>query len=369
MSFSFNKYMKTTVHKIIKSVKKQVHRWPIILGLILIIVIGGWFWQSSQAKKTEVRTAKVVRQDLTETISASGEVTADKKAELRFSTPSKIVWTGVVEGDLVRAGQGLASVDKRQVEKNLKKKLLAYMNERWDFEQTHDDYNIDGRQLDQVILSDREKRILEKSQFDLDSSVLDVEITSLAVEESTIVSPISGTVTAISNLNPGEQLTAAQLAGSFIRVVDLDSLIFEAMVDEVDFRKISIGQSVMLTLDAFPDEEFSGQVVFIGREGQKTVTGGVVLPVKIAITTGREKLVTGLSGDAEFVINQKESVLAVPREFVKTEADTHFVMVRQDNGNVIKVPVTMGLATLSAVEVTGDIREGQEIVLQNHEKK
>ncbi len=357
------------VHKTIRFIKHQVFQRPLLIGLILVMAIGSWFWYTSQKPKSEVRTAKVIRQNLTETISASGEVTADKQVELRFSAPAKIVWMGVKEGDTVRAGQALASLDKRQVENNIKKKLLAYMNERWDFEQVHDDYNIDGRQLTDVTLSDKEKRILEKAQFDLNSAVLDVEIANLAIEESTVISPISGTVTTLSDLNAGEQLTAAQLSTSFIRVVDFKTLVFEAMIDEVDFRKITVGQKVNISLDAFSDEKFSGSVIYVGREGKKTITGGVVIPVKIALTSGMDKLVTGLTGDAEFVIAQKENVLVVPREFVKNDGATSYVMVRQSDDKIIRIPVTTGLTTIATEEINGDIQEGQEVVLQNYEKK
>ena len=357
------------VHKTVNIIKHQLFQRPLLIGLILMIAVGGWFWYNSQKPKSEVRTAKVIRQNLTETISASGEVIADKQVELRFSAPAKIVWVGVKEGDPVKVGQALASLDKRQVEDNVKKKLLAYMNERWDFEQLHDDYNIDGKQLTEVTLSDKEKRILEKAQFDLNSTVLDVEIANLAIEESTITSPINGTVTIVSGLNAGEQLTAAQLSTSFIRVVDFKSLVFEAMIDEVDFSKIKIGQKVSITFDAFLDKKFSGSVIYVGREGKKTITGGVVVPVKIALTSGIDKLVTGLSGDAEFVIGQKENVLVVPREFIKNDGTTSYVMVRQNDGKIIKTPVTTGLATITTEEISGDIHEGQEVILQNYGEK
>lgn len=369
MLFLFQKHMgKSLLYRSLRAIKRRAFSHPFI-ALIVIAVVGGWFWYSSQKPKSDVRTAKVVRQNLTETISASGEVTADKQVELRFSTPAKIVWVDVVEGDSVVAGQVLASLDRRQLEDNVKKKLLTYMNKRWDFEQMHDDHNIDGNQLSAITLSDKEKRILEKVQFDLNSTVLDVEIANVAMEDSTIVSPISGTVTTVSGLNPGEQLTAAQLSTSLIRVVDFKSLVFEATVDEVDFRKIMIGQKVNIVLDAFADETFSGSVIYVGREGKKTVTGGVIVPVKVALTSGKDKLVTGLSGDAEFVIAQKENVLVVPREFIKNDGATSYVMVRQSDGKIIKTPITTGLTTIATEEISGEIQEGQEVIVQNYGKK
>lgn len=360
---------KSLLRRSLSSVKRRIIKHPILAMLVVLLVVGGVFWYFKINQKSDLRTATVTRQNIAETITASGEISADKKAELRFSTPSKVVWVGVKEGDIVKAGQALASLDKRLVEKNLKKKLLSYMNQRWSFEQTQEDYDINGRQLNDALLSDKEKRIVEKTQFDLDNSVLDVEISNLALEESTIISPITGTVSKLANINRGEQLTAAQLSTSFIRIVDLDTLIFEATVDEVDFRKISIGQTVSIALDAFPDETFTGQVAFIGREGQKTLTGGVVLPVKIALDKGKEKLVTGLSGDAEFLLNQKENVLTLPREFVKTENGSQFVTIREDNGTLTRIPLTVGLTTISSIEVSGNIKEGQEVVLVKNDKK
>lgn len=360
---------KSLIRRSLSGIKRRFTKHPFLALLMIILITGGIFWYAKLNQKPDLRSATVTRQNITETITASGEVSADKKAELRFSTPSKVVWVGVKEGDKVKAGQALASLDKRLVEKNLKKKLLSYMNERWDFEQTQEDYNIDGRSLNDALLSDKEKRILEKTQFDLDNSVLDVEISNLAMEESTITSPISGTVSKLSNINRGEQLTAAQLSTSFIRVVDLDTMIFEATVDEVDFRKISIGQTVSVALDAFPNEIFTGTVTFIGREGQKTLTGGVILPVKIALNAGKEKLVTGLSGDAEFLLDQKENVLTLPREFVRNENGSQFITIRQTNGDLTKISVTVGLTTISSVEVSGEINEGQEVVLVKNDKK
>lgn len=332
--------------------------------LILITVIAGlgFFFITSKGDQKELRTATVKRQDITESVNASGELQAKQYAELRFNTPSKVVWLGVEKGDQVKKWQSVASLDKRTLEKNLRKKLLDYQTTRWDFEQTQDNYDVNGRQLEEVLLTDAEKRILDKSQFGLDKSVLDVEIADLAAKDAVLISPIEGTIVSTGGLVAGENLTATSLATKFIKVADLSTLQFIAQVDEVDYGKIHLDQKVNVTLDAFPDEIFEGKVTYINKEGVKNLSGGVTIPIEITLTASDDRLVLGLSGEADFVIEQKEAALSVPREFVQTKDGKTYVYVMENNSPVMR-EVTTGLETISQTEITSGIDENQEIIL------
>jgi HlyD family secretion protein len=332
--------------------------------LLLVVVIAGLgiFYVTSRSNQEDLRTATVKRQDITESVNASGELQAKKYAELRFNTPSKLVWLGVEKGDQIKKWQSVASLDKRTLEKNLRKKLLDYQTTRWDFEQTQDNYDIDGRQLSEVILTDEEKRILEKTQFGLDKSVIDVEIADLAAKDAVLISPIAGTVISTGGLVAGENLTATNLATKFIKVADLSTLQFIALVDEVDYGKIHTGQKVNIMLDAFPDESFEGTVSFINKEGVKNISGGVTIPIEITLDTTDDRLVVGLSGEADFIIQQKSNTLTVPREFIQTKEGKTYVYVIESNQPVMKEVVT-GLSTISQTEIISGIEENQELVL------
>lgn len=332
--------------------------------LILIVTIAGLgiFAVVSGNKQEDLRTTIVKRQDITESVNASGELQAKEYAELRFNTPSKVVWLGVDKGDQVKKWQSVASLDKRTLEKNLRKKLLDYQTTRWDFEQTQDNHDINGRQLTEVILTDEEKRILEKSQFGLDKSVLDVEIADIAARDAVLISPIAGTVISTGGLVAGENLTATNLATKFIKVADLSTLQFVALVDEVDYGKIHPGQKVNIILDAFPDETFEGTVTFINKEGVKNISGGVTIPIEITLVTKDDRLVVGLSGEADFVIEQKKNTLSVPREFIQTKEGKTYVYILDNNKPVMREVIT-GLSTISQTEIISGIEENQELVL------
>ncbi len=331
--------------------------------ILVVVVIGlGMFAIASRNNQEDWHTTTVKRQDITESVNASGELQAKQYAELRFNTPSKVVWLGVEKGDQVKKWQSVASLDKRTLEKNLRKKLLDYQTTRWDFEQTQDNYDINGRQLTEVVLTEEEKRILEKSQFGLDKSVLDVEIADLAARDAVLISPIEGTVISTGGLVAGENLTATNLGTKFIKIADLSTLQFVALVDEVDYGKIHPGQKVNIILDAFPDETFEGTVSFINKEGVKNISGGVTIPIEVTLATPDDRLVVGLSGEADFVIEQKENALSVPREFILTKEGKTYVYILENNKPVMK-EVTTGLSTISQTEIISGVGENQELVL------
>ena len=117
--------------------------YKLILLVAIFSFIGVYFFQtkvSSSGKK--VVSESVKRGILEEKLTISGTVEAEEKVVLKFQTSGRLSWVGVKTGDYVKKFQGIASLDLRDVEKNLKKKLLAFMNERWDFEQIYHLYPV-----------------------------------------------------------------------------------------------------------------------------------------------------------------------------------------------------------------------------------
>ena len=328
-------------------------KWYII-AIILVALV--FFYFTAKNNKKEWRTVEVKRQDLVESVNGSGELEAQNSAELRFNIPSKVVWLKVKKGDQVNRWQAVASLDKKTLEKNLQRYLLDFSKERADFDE---DLKVTYRDK---VLTDTISRILAKNQYDLDKAVLDVEIADLAAKESVLVSPIAGTVISTGGLVAGENLTAANLATKYIKVSDLSTLRFKAQVDEVDYGKIRLGQPVNIVLDAFPSETFTGSVSFINQEGVKTLSGGVTIPIEISLDQPDERLVIGLSGEADFIIEQKQNVLAIPREFIKSRNGQTYVYVLKKNKPVLK-EITAGLSTISLTEITAGLEENQTVVL------
>lgn len=218
------------------------------------VLISGQFQNRDQTPL--VKSAQSEEKE-SEPLVLPGKIKAEKKVDLKFQTSGKLVWVGVKIGDRVKKGQAIAALDKRELEKQLKKELNDYLNERWDFEQTQDDYQ---EIKDRHLLTDAIKKILEKAQFDLNNAVLDVEIAQLALEYATITSPIDGIVTKIDQPVAGVNITPAT---AVFTIADPNSLYFEAEADEEEVVQIKEGMRGKIVLDAYPDQEIDSQITLI----------------------------------------------------------------------------------------------------------
>jgi len=278
---------------------RKPSRIVLIILAIILIFLGLRFFGPLKPEKPAPPEVSVVQPEIN-TVSASGKVEAKDVANLTFQTSGQLAWVGIKEGETVKKWQTIASLDKRELEKDLKKKLLAYMNERWDFEQSQDDYNVEGRQLEKVILSDAEKRILEKAQFDLDSAVLDVEIKDLTNKLATLVSPIEGILAHIDTPIAGVNITPAT---ANFTIIDPASVYFKTSVDEADISKVQVGQEAKVTLDSYPDEVFGGKVQRIDFVASPTAGGGTAFGVVISLPENTNfKFKVGMNGDAEISV-------------------------------------------------------------------
>jgi len=278
----------------------------IIFTILIIFAIGagaGLTLRKIQAKKAEKvkkteEAAALQTQQENENLVLSGKVKAETQTTLKFQTSGKLIWVGVKEGEFVKKYQALASLDKRELEKKFQKEMNDYMNERWDFEQTQDDYKTTK---EKYLVTDAVKRILEKAQFDLNTIVLDAEIAKLAMEFSTLVTPIEGLVTHIDEPIPGVNITPATAT---FTVVDPQTVYFEAEADEEEVINLAKGAKAVLRLDAYSDKEFASEIIdisFAPIAGKTTTTYAVkfTLPANDNLQFKLE-----MNGEAEIVSSE-----------------------------------------------------------------
>lgn len=325
---------------------------------------GGVVYQKQQAQvsvtKSAIKTAVVRRTTFDKTITSSGKTKAKKAVDLKFQTSGKLTWVGVKEGDFVSAYQSIASLDSREVRKNLEKALRDYSSERNDFEETWR-VTYKGTSNPDSALTDTVKRILQKNQWDLEKAVLDVELKHLSFEYATLVTPISGIVTQVDTPVAGVNITPAT---AVFQVVDPDSLVFEASVDEVDVGVVALGSEATVMLDAYPNTPFSGSISSIAYAAKASSGGATVFPVEIAIAASSSStLRIGLNGDVSIRTSTIPDALVVPSEAIRDDGDKSFLYKKLDNGYT-KVYVEVGDRSDSGVVIRSGVDEGDEIVVK-----
>lgn len=328
--------------------------WFLFLLVILLIFSGYFYWQRQQKTRKGVETYQITRKDLQQTVTASGKITAENQVTLRFQATGFLNWVGVKKGDPVKQWQAIASINQKELEKSLKKELLDYMNERWDLEQTRANYqdkSYDAATLETI------RRTKDKAQFDLDSTVLDVEIADIAKKFAVLVTPIAGIVTEATDEQPGVNIS---LLNTKYVIVDPDSLRFTAEVEELDINLIQKGLPATLDLDAFPDKPLSTQVDTIDFTATETVSGSTAYNVYLPLPVGNDYRLD-MNGNVSIIVDQKNNVLAIPIQAVIVTQDKKEVTVLKDKKKE-KREIKTGLETEDYYEVTEGLNEGEIIV-------
>ncbi len=345
------------INRIITFIKTR-YKLLLILGLILA---GGWFFYQRRIKPEEkkLKVEKPQYRSLTKTLEVSGLVDAKRKARLRFIAGGKIIYLGAQEGEAVDQWQTIATIDQRDLRKRLEQNLNNYMKERWDWEQQLDD--IDHRWIDQ-----EEQRQVDKNQWNLENSVIDVELQNIAISNTVMSSPIEGILVQSPTNVAGVQV----LGSDYFEVVDPNSLIFKAEVDEEDIAKLEKEQTAEIQLDAYPDEKFSSQINYIAYSSSQGTSGTVFyieFPIQTDLTNPLNQYRLGMNGDAEIKLATAENVLTIPFIATKQRDGKTYVDVRTDTNEIEEKQITPGLETEDWVEVKSGLSEESLVVIPQSE--
>lgn len=333
-------------------ISKNKRRVVVLIVIVLFILIG--INLVTDNGNNEMVTQEVVRQDLASTISASGAIEGKNQATLHFNAPGKLAWVGVSQGDEVKKWQSLAQLDTVQLNANLQIARSNLRAAEATLDRIYD--NVKGHDSDESFTQKETRTAAEVAKDNAYNAVLAAQN---ALTNATLIAPFAGTIVSISdNFTPGANVSLTDT----IIVADVSEFKFTAQVDEVDFGKIKLGQKAEISLDAFPDETFEGTVSYIGKAGVKTVAGGVTIPVEIQFDAKGQSMAVGLSGDVEFILDQKEDALTVPVNYIEQKDGTSVVYVLE-GGSKVEREVATGLTTLTEVEILKGLEEGQTIIL------
>jgi cobalt-zinc-cadmium efflux system membrane fusion protein len=158
----------------------------------------------------------------------------------------------------------------------------------------------------------------------------------------------------------GQPVGAQQVLG---QIVDLSQLWFLGRVFEKDLGRLTVGASVEVQLNAYPEQRFTGKVEYIGQQVDaiaRTVTARVVLENRGGL------LRVGLFGTAyvSTATARAEPALVVPRSALTELAGKQVVFVRQPDGHFELHEVTTGESAAGKVEVLAGLREGEQVVVE-----
>ena len=394
-----------------------------IVGAIAIVAVIGLF-MAGQAKKrnaaTEVRLEQVARRDLVSAVTASGRIEAQTKVDVSADITGRIIRIGVKEGDLVTKGQFLIQIDPAQYQANVARAQGLVASAQAGLVQSRANRDQAERALaraqelakagtsliapEAVEQSQTSYEVADAnwraSQAQLDQARAGLREAQDQLSKTRLIAPMSGRVVRLA-VEEGEVAvpgTFSRETGLLLTIADLSVILANVKVDETDVVRLSRGDSVEVTIDAFPDTTFTGRVTKISNSAQLTATQtaagsadqAVDFEVEVTLDNPPADVRPDLSCTSRIVTDTRTKVLSVPiialtvrdNEPVPNEnapggagapapvqRDTLAARKKDTEGVFV---VTDGIATFRAVRVgiAGDehfeildgLREGETIV-------
>lgn len=375
--------------------------WIALVVIGAIVAGGAYFFNQTNARAQT--TAIVTRGDLKATVSANGRVQAQKSLRLAFPASGLITQVNVQEGDAVKQGAVLATLDAREIERRVKQAemnlqarqadladarqpppapeleiaqqslrqaalALAAAQDRYKKDATdankiaqdlaQSDYDIARANFERQTRGPSQKQLADLQRA-VDNAALDLQNAREALAETELKAPFDGVVTAV-NVEAGTLLGAYNPA---VEMADLLKLEILADIDEIDIANVQQGQTVELHFDAFPGETATGILARLYPAANND-RGATVYRAVIALDPTELKLRPGMGVTANIATLEKKNVLRVPARAIKSAGAQKIVVVRDANGNTRNIVVETGVSDGAQTEIVNGINEGAVIVIE-----
>jgi HlyD family secretion protein len=344
----------------------------IIVAVVAVVALVSLFVWRQQSGYTKVLTAKIAKQDLATVVSGTGQIKPKTYVNLGATAMGRVTHLYVKEGDAVKKGETVASIENVQQEASVAGQQAAIAAAKTDIasyvaaERTadanveHAKADLEQKRLDWERAQGLYKAgILAKQDYDAKKAAYDTDMASLAqsqaqlnqakaqtdsarghmqTQEATLranldmlsrtlaVAPFDGIVTN-EPIREGETVVEGiqNAEGStLMTLADMSVITAEVKVDETDIVNIQIGQPAEVTVDALPGKIFKGHVTLAGDQALLRSTGVATsqstsgteeakdFKVVVTLDEPSNDLRPGLSCTAKVTTAHKPSVLSLP---------------------------------------------------------
>ena len=211
------------------------------------------------------------------------------------------------------------------------------------------------------LLEDTAPEQIAIAEAQVEQARISVADAEARLDEATLVAPFAGAVTAV-NVAVGEWATALA-----VELVDTSSLEVVVDVDEVDIGQVAVGTETLVSLEAWPDTQFRGEVVAVAPRGSAQ-SEVVTYQVHIRLSPGDLPIRTGMTANAQLITAQRDHVLLAPNRAITADRQAgKYYVYRLDGDTVTKTEVTIGLRDDSYTEIRSGLSEGDEVALNYEE--
>lgn len=311
-----------------------------VLGLLLAVLSAGGVLVilfNGGSPSPHYRTTKVERGELSVVVSATGTVNAVTVVQVGSQVSGTIARLFADFNSVIRKGQVVAIIDTtflwasvRDAEANLERAEAQVNKAKRDLERS-------TPLLERNLLSqadyDAALTAYEQAVAQLKSAEAQFDRAQINLKYATIRSPIEGVVLS-RNVDVGQTVAASFSAPTLFTIAnDLTKMQVEANIDEADIGRVRAGQSARFTVDAYPEEQFSGRVSQVRLQPQ-TVENVINYTVIVEVPNPDLDLMPGMTATLFILADERKDVLKVSNmalRFRPPADDPHFSIERPDS--------------------------------------
>ncbi len=415
-------------------------KWIIIGSVLLLVVLVVMSKTGMFGKKegTKVTAEKAAKRTIIEVVNASGKVYPEVEVKVSPDISGEITELTVQEGDTVKKGQLLAriyadiySIQRDQASFGVDQSKAQVANSKAgldalqaQLDQAQKNYDMQKKLFDDKVISKSEFNVAEANfktaKANYNAGVQNIKGISASVQsaeaslnrankdlgKTTIIAPMDGVVSLL-NVKKGERVAgnSFNVGTEILRIANMEKIEVRVDVGENDIPKVKLGDSALVTIDAYSDRKFKGLVTQIassnnGASSQSALAATTndvtqykvyvrLLPesYKDLLGKGIFPFRPGMSATADIQTKTQSNVLSVPINAVTTR-DKNDVVVNKDDkeasdinapapslddldvvvfvlgadGKVKKVSVKTGIQDINYIEITEGLKEGDEVV-------
>ncbi|HXV11737.1 MAG TPA: efflux RND transporter periplasmic adaptor subunit [Burkholderiales bacterium] len=340
-------------------------RLVLLLVAVAVLVGGGLYWKRSTAPSAApnvagpgkgeprglpVKAGTVRTGTITEEVSAVGTLLANESVMIRPERDGRIAQIHFAEGQLVKKGTKLVSLDASETEAQLaaaRAEATLNRNRLKRAEELKDKNFISAEALD-------------VARENLNQSVARQEEVKSRLEKMTILAPFEG-VAGLRQVSPGAYVKAGQ---DIARLEGIGTLKLDFRVPELYLGRIRSNQQVQVRVDAFLGETFHGAIYAVEPsvdEQTRTVLLRALVP------NPDVRLKPGMFARVLLVLGTRENALIVPEQAIVPRGNDNYVF-RIVEGKAALAKVELGARRMGEVEITKGLAAGDHIVVDGQLK-
>lgn len=345
--------------------KKYIYIIIAVVVLIVVLLVAkkkGWLGDDPNTKT--VSTAKVELVDIVESVSSSGKIKPEVEVKIAPEVSGEIIKLTIKEGDEVKKGQLLASINPDIYESSVNRARAALQSSNSALKQakarlieSEQDYKRNKELFENHTIARSEwdkinanysvaKLQVESAEFQVSSSQATLREAKDNLARTNIFSPMEGTISKL-NVELGERVVGtAQMAGTeLLRVANLNEMEAEIDVNENDIIKVKLGDEAEIEVDAFLNKKFKGVVTEIANSAETAGTSAdqvTNFKVKVKLLKESYKEISeemglkyspfrpGMTATVDVNTKKKSSIVGVKISAVTTRSDSTSISDRKE---------------------------------------